>query len=183
MHRIGRLDIESARRRIVGEAFRELNLPQEDSAVVADHFSKLRIEKMYLMPEAVETLSRLHENGKELGLLTNGDSLTQRGKIKRFGLGNYFKCILVEGELGYGKPDERIFRKALEVMDSRPDETMMVGDSLQWDVAGPQAVGIRGIWYNGKGVSLSQDAKTKPFRMIRRLSELFDILGISINKS
>jgi putative hydrolase of the HAD superfamily len=174
-HRIGRLDIISARRQFVGAAFEELGLPPEDAVAVADRYSRVRIDNMYLVPGALETLSRLHGRGMKLGMVTNGDSLTQRGKIQRFGLEKYFTCIMVEGEVGFGKPDERIFTRALQELKSKPGETVMIGDNLQWDIAGPQAVGIRGIWHNWKGIELPKEKGIVPDGIIRRLPELFDL--------
>ena len=48
-----------------------------------------------------------------LALVTNGAASLQRQKIARFELEPLFDLILVEGELGFGKPDERIYRLAL----------------------------------------------------------------------
>jgi putative hydrolase of the HAD superfamily len=178
-HRIGRLDIVNTRRKVVGAAFKELGLPMEGAMGVADHFSKLRIENMYLLPEAVQTLSYLYDKGIKLGLLTNGDSQTQRGKIERFKLGNYFEHIFIEGEVGFGKPDERAYKNALQVLEANPHETVMVGDNLKWDVFGPQALGICGIWYNWKGVALPEELGIKPDATITRLSEILDLTMVS----
>jgi FMN phosphatase YigB (HAD superfamily) len=47
----------------------------------------------------------------------------------------------------------------------------MVGDKLDWDVAGAQAVGIFGIWLDRAGTGLP-DASTHPDRIVRSISEL-----------
>jgi hypothetical protein len=51
-------------------------------------------------------------------LLTNGGSKGQRLKIDRFDLAPLFDAILIEGEVGFGKPDPRIYTKALEALDA-----------------------------------------------------------------
>jgi FMN phosphatase YigB (HAD superfamily) len=48
----------------------------------------------------------------------------------------------------------------------------MVGDKLDWDVAGAQAVGIFGIWLDKAGAGLPQDSTTQPDRIVRSISEL-----------
>jgi putative hydrolase of the HAD superfamily len=48
----------------------------------------------------------------------------------------------------------------------------MVGDNLDWDVAGAQAVGIFGIWLDKMGAGLPTDAATRPDRIVRSIGEL-----------
>ena len=98
------------------------------------------------LPDAIETVRWLRNRGLRLALLTNGAGAAQRAKIARFGLTDLFDAILVEGEVGAGKPDERVYRRALELVGTNPPETWMIGDNLEWDVAAPQRLGMRGIW-------------------------------------
>jgi putative hydrolase of the HAD superfamily len=175
-HRTGRLDITIARREVVLSAFKELNLPANQAIELADLYSRVRIENMYLLPHALDTLSFIRNKNFKLALLTNGDSKSQRGKINRFDLEPYFDCIAVEGELGYGKPDKRVFLYALEKLDSRPDSTIMIGDNLKWDIAGPQALGIRAVWHDWKKTGLPESSEIKPDHIIQDLRNIAEIL-------
>ncbi len=175
-HRQGRLNIVQARREIVAEALRELNIDRPELArEIADRFSAERVRQMYPFPGAVETLAQLRGRGARLGLLTNGDEAGQRQKIRRFGLEPLFDCILIEGELGYGKPDERVYRRALAELEGKPEDAVMVGDNLEWDVAGAQRLGIRGVWVDQAGEGLPQDSPVRPFRIIRSVTELLPL--------
>jgi len=71
-------------------------------------------------------------------------------KIERFGLEPIFDAILIEGELGFGKPDPRVYELALTRLGQSRAETWMVGDHLEWDVAAPQQLGIYGIWVDAQ---------------------------------
>jgi putative hydrolase of the HAD superfamily len=88
-----------------------------------------------------------------LGLLTNGVLDLQRRKIAGSDLEDYFHHIVVSGEVGFGKPDVRIFQTMLSSLDVAPDEAIMIGNSLVTDVQGAQAAGIRAIWLNRDGES------------------------------
>ena len=175
-HRIGRSDLVSARRRVVTQAFNELNLPEPDAILVADRYSKVRLENMFVFPDAIPTLGRLKTRGIKLGLITNGDASTQNYKIDRFGLRNYFETVLIESDLGFGKPDPRIFNRALELLHFRPDEILMIGDNLVWDVSAPQSLGIRAVWYDYKGKGIPPESKVKPDIIMSSLSQLTDLL-------
>lgn len=175
-HRVGRNDIVSARRSVVRSAFRALSLPDNDALRVADRYSSLRLDNMYLLPGVEETLSFLTARGMPLGMVTNGDSETQRSKIERFGLGKYFSGIFIEGEVGYGKPDRRIFESAISKFRAAPGSTVMVGDNLNWDVAGPQSVGMLGVWHDVKGKGLPPDSPVKPDAVITQIKQILDYL-------
>ena len=82
-----------------------------------------------------------------LGLLTNGAPDLQREKIAGAGLGGYFDEIVVSGDLGFGKPDPRIFRTILSRLGTVPaDEAIMIGNSLETDIEGAQAAGMKAVW-------------------------------------
>ena len=177
-HRIGRNNMAPARRSIVREAFLTMDLPEADADVVAERYSTVRLENMYLLPGAQATLDHLLSRGYRLGLLTNGDGETQRYKIERFGLAKYFERILIEGEIGFGKPDVRIYWLALSALGLKPEQTYMVGDNLSWDVEAPQQMGIKAIWIDRKGTGFPVGSTVTPHRVIRDISELPGIFSI-----
>ena len=172
-HRLGRLNLARARRDVVTRAFQELGNNDFDGAYqIADAFSARRNESIVIFPGAVETLAYLRQRGVRLALLTNGAAHVQNAKIERFHLRPYFETILVEGEVGFGKPDARIYRLALARLDLAPQAVWMVGDNLEWDVAGPQALGIYGIWNDWRKKGLPENCGVTPDRIIHSISEL-----------
>jgi putative hydrolase of the HAD superfamily len=66
-----------------------------------------------------------------------------------FALEQRFDDIQIEGEHGFGKPEERAYNHAMEVLGVGPDETWMVGDNLEWEIVAPQRLGIYAIWHDG----------------------------------
>jgi len=139
---------------------------------IADCFSEERELPVDFFPDAEQTLEILSERGTPLALITNGESSKQRKKIERFGLERYFKSILIEGELGFGKPEKEVYFRALSELGLGPDEVWMVGDNLEWEVAAPQTLGIFSIWndFNRKG--LPESSAITPDRIIHNISEL-----------
>jgi putative hydrolase of the HAD superfamily len=78
----------------------------------------------------------------------------------------------VEGEVGFGKPDERIYRRALHELAIDPGDAWMVGDHLEFDVAAPQQLGLFTVWVDAHGRGVPPGRNVRPNRVIRRLSEL-----------
>ncbi len=142
------------------------------AAKIADTYGVLRDRGTQPLAGAVDTIRWLRERRCRLALLTNGNGVAQRAKVDRFGLAALFDLILIEGELGFGKPDPRIYQQALNEMAVEPSDAWMIGDNLEWDVAQPQQLGIFSIWVDVRGEGLPTGSRVRPDRTVRRLSEL-----------
>lgn len=86
--------------------------------------------------------------------------------------------IAASAEIGYAKPDMRIFERALDMVGCRAAESMMVGDRLDNDIAPAKALGMKTVWMKN-GLAQYQDAafgeEIADYR-INRLSELLCIV-------
>lgn len=101
-----------------------------------------------LLPEPAalkELLARLRPHVR-LVACTNGPSGLQRAKLAATGLDTLLDGIVVSGELGRDKPDRAMFDAALHAAGCTPDTALMVGDNPREDIAGAQAIGLRGVW-------------------------------------
>jgi putative hydrolase of the HAD superfamily len=147
-------------------------LPPELADRFAHRFSTLRDEISACLPGAIEGLEALRALGIKLALVTNGSAATQRAKIERFGLARLFDHIQIEGEAGFGKPEERAYHHAMAVLGVAAHETWMVGDHLEWEVATPQRLGIRAVWCDGFARGLPADAAVTPDHVIVSLREI-----------
>jgi len=172
-HRRERLNLVIARRELVTLAFSNLGIDDTDIAFqLADAYSTEREEGVTLFPGAIDTLKHFLNQGVKLALVSNGSSEFQRKKIERFNLEPYFDCITIEGEFGAGKPDERVLLHTIEKLGAVAGDAWMVGDILEWDVAGAQKVGIYGIWVDWKGEVLPESTAIRPDRIVNNISEL-----------
>ena len=172
-HREGRLRLNDTRRDIVRLALKKLDCCEEEYSIcIADNYSELHQDMIHMFDGAEATLTELTQRGIKLALLTNGNAEKQRYKINRFDLDKFFDTCLVEGEIGFGKPDIRVFQMALERLEVNPEQAWMVGDNLQWDIAAPQKLGIFSIWNDHAGKGLPEDSEIIPDRIISNISEL-----------
>ena len=173
-----RLKLEEARRVSVKGGFAALAanghppLPDDLAIRIADRFTTYREEEMFVFPGAHDAIDALKARGVKLALVTNGAAGTQRSKVERFALTHRFDHIQIEGEHGFGKPDERAYRHAMQALGVTASETWMVGDNLEWEVVAPQRLGIFAIWIDTHGEGLPPGSAIKPDRIIRSLTEL-----------
>lgn len=112
---------------------------------LAQEFSLLRRQRQRLFPEAREVLEKLSQRYR-LGLLTNGAPDLQREKIAASGCEDLFSAIVISGEHGIGKPEPAIFERLLQELGVSSGEAMMVGNSLERDIAGARAAGVVSVW-------------------------------------
>ena len=139
---------------------------------IADRFTAYREEEMFVFPGAHEAIDRFKALGIKLALVTNGAADMQRAKVERFALGHRFDHIQIEGEHGFGKPEERAYLHAMDALGVTAADTWMIGDNLEWEVVAPQRLGIYAIWMDVHGVGLPPGSTIKPDRIIRSLTEL-----------
>jgi len=98
----------------------------------------------------------------------------QREKIEATGLGSFFKAIAVSGEYGVGKPKPEIFHHLLGVLGVSQEEALMVGNSMERDIAGARNAGIRSIWIRVPGSE--EHDEVIPDHTIAALGEIPGIL-------
>ncbi len=149
-HRRGRADLVAARRAIVEAALRRVAIvgPLAETvevAIVAAYCAQVEAVRCVL-PGSIEALTTIRGMGIKLALVTNGSAITQRAKVERFALAPLFDAIVIEGEFGLGKPERAVYAHVLSCLGVVAGDAWMVGDNIEWDVAAPMRLGMRGIW-------------------------------------
>lgn len=162
------------REQVFDAALREQLLEDSEGAEgLARHFEATRRKLQRLLPDALETVVRLKATYK-IALLTNGAPDLQREKIAASGLGRLFDAVAVSGEHGIGKPKPEIFHKLLSELGVAASEAVMVGNSLERDIAGAKNAGILSIWIRVPGSE--EHAEVEPTATITGLAQLPDLL-------
>lgn len=147
------------------------------SARAAAWFNANRLHGLECFPGVHRDLARLRDAlpaGGKLGLVSNGPAAIQRGKLARFDLDPFFDLVLISGEVGIAKPDPRIFSLALAQAGMAATAPIMVGDSLDHDVAGAQSAGIATVWIKRNGEPLPA-GQTVPNWAVASLTEFVDL--------
>ena len=82
-----------------------------------------------LLPDVADTLAAVKAQGLPLMLLTKGDLFDQESKLARSGLGDLFDHVEIVSE-----KNESTYQRILDRHNVRPEEFVMVGNSLKSDV-------------------------------------------------
>jgi len=132
-----------------------------------------------LLPGAQEMLEKLNRAGKQLFLVTIGDQMLQERKIKKLGIGHYFKAYYISNPIGGGSTKEKLFNDILKGYKLNPDycDIMVVGDKLKDELKYGHELGLLTVqMLHGK----YKDAKAdfEPHYKISSLLELLELLKI-----
>ncbi|GMI99901.1 hypothetical protein like AT1G14310 [Hibiscus trionum] len=99
---------------------------------------------------ASETIFLLKNAGVKVAVVSNFDTRLRK-VLKELNVIDLFDAVIISSEVGYEKPDARIFKAALDQIDMEADKVVHVGDDLKADKVGANAVGID-CWLWGKDV-------------------------------
>ncbi|MNV36296.1 Pyrimidine 5'-nucleotidase YjjG [compost metagenome] len=128
-----------------------------------------------MMKDAVDVLKYCKERGYILGLVTNGKVDIQNTKIDTLALREYFKAIVISGEVEIAKPDPKIYQLALDRLGVTAEQTLFIGDHPVNDIWGAGKAGLQGIWLQRKH-TWDDQLDIQPWKIIYELNELKSIL-------
>lgn len=150
-----------------------------------DDRTSLNFQKHYLMHQNEIALSQdikvlikgLTKRGDIVGIVSNGPSVHQWNKIKKLQILELIpkKNIIISGDVGFSKPDLKIFRLAQKRMPSESKEYIFVGDSLDNDVEGAKKAGMITVWMNRRNHSI-ENKHPLPDYEVKSESQLLKLL-------
>ena len=138
-------------------------------------FIEDRYRGLCLFDETLDVLAAISQV-LPVGMITNGPSDIQWPKIRLLEIEEHFPVIVVSGDVGVWKPDPRIFEIALERSGFAAEDAIYVGDSIEADMPGARAAGIRSVWMNRARRPWHDDQP--PDAVIHSLHDLLPLLGI-----
>ncbi|HAA14231.1 MAG TPA: noncanonical pyrimidine nucleotidase, YjjG family [Cytophagales bacterium] len=104
--------------------------------------------KPHTLPHTHDVLDYLQAKGYALHIITNGFSDVQDKKLKAAGLDHYFDVVVTSETNGHKKPSPEIFYFALQSAKADLDNSLMIGDNLETDIAGAQAIAMDQVFFN-----------------------------------
>ena len=111
-----------------------------------DHLSQRKICLLRLFPETMSALIHLKAHGYHLGVISNGLTIKQYEKLVRLGLHHFFDSVVTSQEAGVEKPDVAIFELAMETMDCKAENSVMIGNSFNDDILGAINAGMSAVY-------------------------------------
>ncbi len=167
-----------------GNIYREIEeasrkyLPQYRTVVEKYGFTQAapyRGELETLYPEAPAVLAALSQK-YSLGVIAN-QAKGLKERFREWGIQPYFTAVASSWEAGALKPDPALFRYALSLARCAPEETVMIGDRLDNDIAPAKALGMKTVWLR-QGFGALQTPKGPEYTPDYTVDSLAELPGI-----
>ena len=146
-----------------------------DPIEASKYYEEESSKTLFPFENVIEILNDLKGKYK-MYATTNGKAYVQRNKLKTAGIINLFDAIFISENVGFNKPDAKYFEKIFEFIgDYKKEEILIIGDTLNSDIAGANNAGIKCCYYNIKNEPI--DPKYKIDYIITNHKELYNILN------
>lgn len=127
------------------------------------------------LPEVQETLERLHRQGWHMAVFTKGELLDQEHKLQRSGLSAYFEHVEITSD-----KTEKEFLQLCRHLSVKPQELLMVGNSLKSDISPALAIGAKAVhipFHITWELEHAEAVDHPGLYSITHFNELLDVLG------
>ena len=175
-------DDEARLERMRGICARGLHAEEGAVAEAAAAYAREQQSNARPVPGVPELLEALRGRVK-IGVVTNGPSARQRGKLEFCGIRpGELDALAISGEVGAAKPDPAIFRHALAALDTAPERVTMIGDSWENDVLGALGSGMSAVWLNRYRLTCPGPGRAVEIRGLEPAGELLRVLGVPASR-
>lgn len=163
--------------RLPSKSFEGLNPAMLVAAgMVAYHDTKFRDLRVY--DDVYDVLRRLSSTQLVRGVISAGLTVKQTEKILRLHIYEFLSpnAIFITEQIGIGKPNPKLFQRALESLGLEAERTMYVGDHPENDIAPSKQVGMISVWNRRSGRHAEREANVEPDYEVRDFYELRELL-------
>ena len=140
-------------------------------AEVHDQFDADALSRWKLYKDAKQTLNKLKNNGKLLGLVSNVGSKAINSAINKLELDDIFEIVITRNHVSRLKPDPEGLLMAANSLKIDPDSILFTGDSYD-DLGAAKAANMKSCYLSGGQDEINVDDGIQPDFIITRLKEL-----------
>ena len=160
LYREEKIEKEALRFARLNDTFRAIGFQAEEGLVFRlseDYITHLTTFN-YLFENTFEILDYLSVN-YNLNIITKGFDEVQHKKLAKSKINQYFKTVTNSEMVGVKKPNPKIFNFALNLADTNPNQSVMIGDSYEADIIGAQKIGMDVVFFDVNNMALNTNIK------------------------
>ena len=109
-------------------------------------YRRAREATLLVYPNVNKTLIELIKMGIQLSVVSDAPSREAWMRLYYLNLHHVFDPVLTFDDTGVRKPSAKPFEMALDILQSSPDEVLMIGDWPERDVVGAKQIGMKTIF-------------------------------------
>jgi putative hydrolase of the HAD superfamily len=150
----------------------------ETSDKVKEVFTRTKIESITLYPGVTQVLDTIMKTEIKLAVITDANSTNALQRMKRLGIEKYFPVLITPDISGKRKPDHTPFLMALKILNTNPDATWLVGDSIRREMIPGNQLGLTTIYARYGDWILPDIADVTPDYIIDQFTDLMRLPGM-----
>lgn len=161
----------------IDELLKEIG--HEDGKDAALNVYRNHDPQIYLYDGVVEMLYKIREEGKKVGIITDGTPDRQWKKIKTLGLNELVDDIIITDELGgvqFRKPCDIAFRILQNRWRLPASEMIYISDNQTKDFQAPQQLGMNSLWFRNEDGLYFCSGENSYKNMVASLKEIYSRL-------
>ena len=117
-----------------------------------EHYLAVLAQQTKLLPGARHLLENLNAKGYDVNVLSNGFKGIQQQKLVSGGIDHLIHHVVLSDDCGITKPLPGIYDYAMQVCNTTPESSLMIGDNPETDIQGAHQAGWRTIYFNLRGI-------------------------------
>ncbi|MBN1432164.1 MAG: HAD family hydrolase [Methanomicrobiaceae archaeon] len=109
-------------------------------------YEEVKLSSISPYPGVMELIPVIHKSGMGMTIVTDAESRQAKERLTKLGLFDYFQCVVTPDITGKRKPDPANFYSAMDVMKTKPEETMIIGDSPKREIEPGNTLGLTTVY-------------------------------------
>jgi pyrophosphatase PpaX len=136
------------------------------------------LKRVELYANTKEVLLKLIEKGKRLALVTTAKKQNIEPQLERFGFKDIFEVVLTAEDVTNHKPDPEVVNKAIDILNAKKEETLIIGDGPK-DIQAGKLAGITTVsFYPKENERFYSEASIKSHGADFVINNLLDLLKV-----
>jgi len=148
LYREEKITKEELRYQRLKTVFDRLEITVDDKTIdtLSEEYIQYLSSYNHLFPNTIEILEYLKPKYK-LHIITNGFNEIQAKKLRNANIDSYFDQVIDSEMAGVKKPNSIIFELALSKANVKPEQSLMIGDSIEADIIGAMNSGMHALHF------------------------------------
>ena len=117
----------------------EITLGEE----TARAFRSASLRRLQVFPQSMRLLEEL--KGYPLGVVSNGQRVFSEIELRYLDLFDHFKSVIFSSDLGFKKPDPKIFLAGVRALGLKEEEVLYIGDNFENDIIPSVKLGMKAM--------------------------------------
>ena len=109
-------------------------------------FRALSLKFIRLYDGVPELFDAIEAHGGNAYLLSNAQRIFTEPEIRRLGIYDRFKAVIISSDEGCAKPDINFYKQILDRYDLDPKESIMIGNDYRTDIQGSHNAGLDSLY-------------------------------------